>query len=82
MGTSSGREGKPLLNSSSMTASDVVTALRLARELEDAQMTSRERSINMDARRRARLRAEETATELEENVTPLNLATARFGKKE
>jgi hypothetical protein len=68
------REGAPLATATTMTASELITAMRLAREVESAHDTLRQPT--------AAPRAEDTAPLREAEVTPLALATARGGKKD
>jgi hypothetical protein len=68
------REDAPLATATTMTASELITAMRLAREVESAHDTLRQPT--------AAPRAEDTAPVREAEVTPLALATARGGKKD
>jgi hypothetical protein len=81
------REGAPVATASSMTATELITAMRLAREVESAHDMLRQppaaaaeptaaRSDDSAAPR------EPQAREPDENVKPLALATARAGWKE
>jgi hypothetical protein len=62
-----------------MTASELITAIRLAREVEAEQEVARRRTP--DTGMRAPARPEEELREPDENVTPLALATARAATK-
>jgi uncharacterized membrane protein YedE/YeeE len=87
------REGMPEATAGSMTASDLMTALRLAREVEEAKTAPRPAAISETALRQEpdSLQPEPPKTEgieqpsrpdwkPEENVTPLS--SARAGKKD
>jgi uncharacterized membrane protein YedE/YeeE len=86
------REGMPDATAASMTASDLMTALRLAREVEEAKAPPRSTSVQETAGvREEQAQAELQTAEMvekpgrpdwhpEENVRPLS--TARAGKKE
>ena len=78
------RETVPLSSSSSMTAAQLITAMRLTREVEHAQEIMRNGGGTGDHHHHRPVRAEDIALarEIEENVTPLGLATARAGRKE
>src|SRR3954454_3747427 len=79
------REGAPVVSASTMTATELITAMRLAREVESAHDLLRQqpgataeqtRSEDVAPQREPHVHA------AEENVTPLALATARAGWKE
>ncbi len=79
------REGLPEATAATMTASDLMTALRLAREVEDTRTTSRVVVDEVPPVQTAPVRAEPEFTAKsdwtpDENVTPLS--TLRGGKKE
>jgi hypothetical protein len=73
------RQATPASSLSSMTASELITAIRLAREVEAEQEVARRRMPDIDAR--ASVRPEDQMREPDENVTPLALATARAAAK-
>jgi hypothetical protein len=73
------RHDTPVASLSSMTASELITAIRLAREVEAEQEVARRRTP--DTGMRAPARPEEELREPDENVTPLALATARATTK-
>jgi hypothetical protein len=77
------RETVPLSSSSSMTAAQLIMAMRLTREVEHAQEVMRN-GAGSDHPQRRPVRPEDIAMarEIEENVTPLALATARASRKE
>jgi hypothetical protein len=62
-----------------MTASDLITAIRLAREVEAEQEVARRRLADTDTRTSAP--AEEQVREPDESVKPLALAAARAAAK-
>ena len=64
------REGEPAAEASSMTAAELIAALRMAREVADARTAQ---AATLDA-------IEASLQPSDENVTPL--AAARAGKKE
>jgi hypothetical protein len=66
---------------SSMTASELITAIRLAREVEAEQEVGRRRPPDADTRAAMRPEEQEQMREPDENVTPLALATARAAVK-
>jgi len=68
------REGAPVATATTMTASELITAMRVAREVESAHERLRQPA--------GAPRAEDVAPMREAEVTPLALATARGGKKE
>src|SRR4051812_27080634 len=71
------RQATPASSLSSMTASELITAIRLAREVEAEQEVGRRRSADADMRAAALPEEQEQVREPDENVTPLALATAR-----
>jgi hypothetical protein len=73
------REGTPVATVTSMTASDLITAIRLARELEAEQDIARPRRA--DAETPASVRTEEQIWGPDESVKPRALASARAGAK-
>jgi hypothetical protein len=73
------RQDTPVATLSSMTASELITAIRLAREVEAEQEVGRRRPPDTDTR--ASARPEDQMREPDENVTPLALATARAAAK-
>ena len=73
------REGTPIATLSSMTASDLITAIRLAREVEAEHEVARRRPPDTDTR--ASARTEEQNREQDESVTPLALTAARAAAK-
>jgi len=73
------REGTPVATVTSMTASDLITAIRLARELEAEQDVARPRRA--DAETPASARTEEQIRGPDESVKPRALASARAGAK-
>ena len=75
------RQATPAASLSSMTASELITAIRLAREVEAEQEVGRRRSPDADTRAAARPEEQEQMREPDENVTPLALATARAAAK-
>jgi hypothetical protein len=75
------RQATPTASLSSMTASELITAIRLAREVEAEQEVGRRRLPDADARAAARPEEQEQMREPDENVTPLALATARAAAK-
>ncbi len=64
------REGMPQASASTMTAAELISALRMAREVEDASVASRAHSTPEQPREPV----VETATAEDENVTPLSSA--------
>jgi hypothetical protein len=64
-----------------MTASELITAIRLAREVEAEQEVGRRRPPDAATRAAARPEEQEQMREPDENVTPLALATARAAVK-
>ena len=64
-----------------MTASELITAIRLAREVEAEQEVGRRRPPDADTRAAAWPEEQEQMREPDENVTPLALATARAAAK-
>ena len=64
-----------------MTAADLLAALRMAREVEAEQEVGRRRPPDADTRAAARPEEQEQMREPDENVTPLALATARAAVK-
>jgi hypothetical protein len=81
------REGAPVVTASTMTATELITAMRLAREVENAHEILRQQPAS--AAEQPPTRSEDAAPhresqvrESDENVTPLALATARAGWKE
>jgi hypothetical protein len=64
-----------------MTASELITAIRLAREVEAEQEVGRRRPPDADTRAAVRPEEQEQMREPDENVTPLALATARAAVK-
>jgi hypothetical protein len=62
-----------------MTASDLITAIRLAREVEAAQEVARRRLPDTDTQ--ASARTDEQNREQDESVKPLALAAARAAAK-
>ena len=81
------REGAPVVTASTMTATELITAMRLAREVESAHEMLRQQPAA--AQPPQPTRSDDAAPprgpqirEPEENVTPLALATARGGWKE
>ena len=74
------RQSTPEASLSSMTASELITAIRLAREVEAEQEVGRQRPPYDDTRAVARPEQEQMR-EPDENVTPLALATARAAVK-
>jgi prepilin signal peptidase PulO-like enzyme (type II secretory pathway) len=75
------RQATPEASLSSMTASELITAIRLAREVEAEQEVGRRRPPDVDTRAVARPEEQEQMREPDENVTPLALATARAAVK-
>jgi len=75
------RQSTPAASLSSMTASELITAIRLAREVEAEQEVGRRRPPDADTRAAARPEEQEQMREPDENVTPLALATARAAVK-
>jgi hypothetical protein len=75
------RQATPAASLSSMTASELITAIRLAREVEAEQEVGRRRPPDADTRAAARPEEQEQMREPDENVTPLALATARAAAK-
>ena len=75
------RQATTAASLSSMTASELITAIRLAREVEAEQEVGRRRSADADTRAAARPEEQEQMREPDENVTPLALATARAAAK-
>lgn len=75
------REGAPVSTASSMTTSDLLTALRLARELEETQAVARARHASAEAPRAAARSDDSAHARDEEIVKTLTLATARAGSK-
>jgi hypothetical protein len=73
------RQDTPVASLSSMTASELITAIRLAREVEAEQEVGRRRPSDTDTP--VSVRPEEQMREPDENVTPLALATARAAAK-
>jgi len=73
------REGAPVATVTSMTASDLITAIRLARELEAEQDVARSRRA--DAETPASVRTEEQIWGPDESVKPRALASARASAK-
>jgi hypothetical protein len=73
------REGTPVATLTSMTTSDLITAIRLAREVEAEQEVARRRLP--DTNPRASARTEEQIQEPNESVKPLALAAARAAAK-
>ena len=81
------REGAPVATGNTMTASELITAMRLAREVESAHDLIRQQPVAPAAPPRAPSEdvtppRETRSHEPEENVKPLALATARAGWKE
>ena len=79
------REGAPVVSASTMTATELITAMRLAREVESAHELLRQPAAAAEQPRRsddAAPQREPHVHAAEENVTPLALATARAGWKE
>jgi hypothetical protein len=87
------REGVPLSRSNTMTTSDLITALRLARELDEAQANTRGRRATDEPRptprdlppqREPRDLVPARDRDIDENVTTLAtaLVAARAGKKD
>jgi hypothetical protein len=74
------REGAPVATAHSMTASELITAMRLAREVESAHDALRQSAATPHAA--ARHEDVAPAREPDENVKPLTLAAARAGKKD
>ena len=79
--TSKSRSWENWRTMSSMTASELITAIRLAREVEAEQEVGRRRPPDADTRAVARPEEQEQMREPDENVTPLALATARAAVK-
>jgi len=75
------RHDTPVASLSSMTASELITAIRLAREVEAEQEVARRRTPDTGMRAPARPEEQEQMREPDENVTPLALATARAAVK-
>jgi hypothetical protein len=81
------REGAPVATASTMTATELITAMRLAREVESAHDMLR-RAPAAAAGQPAATRSDDVTSrepqvrEPDENVKPLALATARAGWKE
>jgi hypothetical protein len=73
------REGTPVATLTSMTASDLITAIRLAREVEAEQEVARRRLPDTDTQGSAR--TDEQNREQDESVKPLALAPARAGAR-
>jgi hypothetical protein len=78
------REGAPVVTASTMTATELITAMRLAREVESAHEQLRQPAATAEQPRGddAAPQRESHVHAAEENVTPLALATARAGWKE
>jgi hypothetical protein len=73
------RQDTPVASLSSMTASELITAIRLAREVEAEQEVGRRRPSDTDTPVSAR--PEDQMREPDENVMPLALAAARAAAK-
>jgi hypothetical protein len=78
------REGAPVVTASTMTATELIAAMRLAREVESAHEQLRQPAATAEQPRGddAAPQRESHVHAAEENVTPLALATARAGWKE
>ena len=76
------REGLPVASASSLTASDLVTALQIAREVEDARRAAEARPVSTSGEPAAAMAVEPPAPAAaaagDENVT--SLSSARIGK--
>jgi hypothetical protein len=73
------REGTPVATLTSMTASDLITAIRLAREVEAEQDVARPRLAGAETR--ASAPTDEQIRGPDESVKPRALASARAGAK-
>jgi hypothetical protein len=74
------REGTPVATLSSMTASDLIIAMRLAREVEAEQEVARRRRPNTGTQ--ASAQTEEQNRQPDESVRPLALGAASAAAKE
>ena len=74
------RDGNAAIDATSMTAAEIITALRLARQVEDAQGPARANVAASDDETRPDEPMPAAAREPDENVMPL--VPARLGKKE
>ncbi|WP_410052175.1 hypothetical protein [Bradyrhizobium sp. SZCCHNS30571] len=72
------REGLPAVNASSLTAADLVTALQIAREVEDVRRAAERRPAETPTEEPSAPAIEPAPAAVDENVT--SLSSARIGK--